>query len=196
MCGETGWYHESCCKASQYLKAIRELPIRSLINVPDDVLNAQFNDLVCRIESLVPTNTNVQNIDSKDIIKSLIKESTECYKGIEMLVQAICCASVKVSVESVIESLISVYEFHIDKLRTVKEDTSEAEIKTAINGPTIAHCDRIVKQAMDQYWMVKTKKNTWHFVRTTNIRDHSQYNVSKVVDKVSNETSKFPFMDA
>ena len=89
-------------KANQYLKAIRKLPIKSLINVPDDVLNAQFNDLVCRIESLVPTNTNVHNIDSKDIIKSLIKESTECCKGIEMLVQAICCASVKVSVESVI----------------------------------------------------------------------------------------------
>lgn len=133
-------------KASQYLKAIRELPIRSLINVPDDVLNAQFNDLVCRIESLVPTNTNVQNIDSKDIIKSLIKESTECYKGIERLVPTICCASVKVSVESVIESLISVYEFHFDKLRTVKEDTSEAEMEIAINGPTIAQCDRIVNK--------------------------------------------------
>ena len=49
-------------KASQYVKAIRELPIRSLINMPDDVLNAQFNDLVCCIELLVPRNTNVQNI--------------------------------------------------------------------------------------------------------------------------------------
>ena len=47
-------------KASQYVKDIRELPIRSFINVPDDVLNTQFNYLVCRIESVVPKNANVQ----------------------------------------------------------------------------------------------------------------------------------------
>ena len=69
-------------------------------------------------------------------------------------------------------------------------------MEIAVNGQTIAHCDQTVKQAINQYWLEKTKKNTWHFVQTTNIRDYFQYNASKVVDKVSNKASKFPFMDA
>jgi hypothetical protein len=80
----------------------------------------------------------------------------ETIKKLRCFVQAIWCASVKVFVESVIESLISVYEFHFNKSRTVKEDTGEAEI--AVNGPTIAHCDPIVRQAMDQYWLDKQRK--------------------------------------
>ena len=74
----------------------------------------------------------------------------------------------------------------------MKVDTTEAEMEIAINCPTVAHCNRIVKQAMDQYWMEKTKKNTWHSVPTTNIRDHC----IKSVDNISEETSKFHFMDA
>lgn len=112
------------------------------------------------------------------------------YKGIEMLVQAICCAPLKVSVESVIKSVLSVYECHFAKLRTEKEDTSEAEMEIAVNGPTVAHCDRRFKHALDLYWL----ENTWHFLRTTNIRDHFQYDVSKVV--VSHEPLKSPFMAA
>lgn len=55
-----------------------------------------------------------------------------------MLVQAIYCTPVKVSVESVIESLIIVYECHFYKLRPVRKNTTEAEMEIAVNCPTIA----------------------------------------------------------
>ena len=56
--------------------------------MPNNVLHAQCNNLGSCIESFVPKNTDTRNIDSKDIIKALIKESSGYYKVIEMLVQA------------------------------------------------------------------------------------------------------------
>ncbi|CAB4030237.1 Hypothetical predicted protein [Paramuricea clavata] len=76
-------------KADQYVKSIRELPVRSVASVPDNVLYAQFHDLVARIKSLVPMNTDTKNINSKDIIKVLINESCGNYKEIEKFVQAV-----------------------------------------------------------------------------------------------------------
>ena len=52
----------------------------------------------------------------------------------------------KVSVELVTKSLISVYELYFDKLRTVKEDTSEAEIEIVVNGLIVVYCNQLLNR--------------------------------------------------
>ena len=63
----------------------------------------------------------------------------------------------KHSCESVLESFVSRYENHFDVRRSTDEDTSNQEFEIALNGPNLAHCDTVVKEAMDQYWKSKYK---------------------------------------
>jgi hypothetical protein len=42
---------------------------------------------------------------SKELIKLFLRGDKELYKGIEMIIYSICVSAVKISVESVIESL-------------------------------------------------------------------------------------------
>ena len=50
---------------------------------------------------------------------------------------SICCAAIKVSVESNVESLVSRYETHFDKSRQLSEESAMEEMMIAENGPTL-----------------------------------------------------------
>ena len=64
------------------------------------------------------------------------------YKGIEMIIHSICVSAVKVSVESVIESLTSKFEIHFNKFRNMNEDTAYNEMMVGVNGPLSVQCDK------------------------------------------------------
>ena len=36
---------------------------------------------------------------------------------------------------------------------------SLTELEIAVNGPSLAHCDTVVREAMDHYWREKSKEN-------------------------------------
>ena len=75
-----------------------------------------------------------------------------------MIMQALAVSSVKVSCESVLES-VSKYEIHFDERRNLSEIGANEEFEIAMNGPNVANCDNVVKAAMDKYWLSKNKKN-------------------------------------
>ena len=56
-----------------------------------------------------------------------------------------------------LESFDSRYENHFDSRRPTDEDTSKQEFEIAVNGPNMVHCDRVVCEAMDKYWIEKSK---------------------------------------
>ena len=56
-----------------------------------------------------------------------------------------------------LESIVSKYENHFDQRRNTDEDTSRPEFEISINGPNFAHCDTVVKEAMDAYWRLEEK---------------------------------------
>ena len=49
------------------------------------------------------------------------------------------------------------YENHFDARRSTDEDTSNQEFEIAVNGPSLAHCETVVSEAMDLYWRDKSK---------------------------------------
>ena len=99
----------------------------------------------------------LKSTDAKVLIKKFFDPKKKLYHGIEMIMKA----SVKMSCESVLESLVSIYKNYFDARRNMNEEnTSEA-----LNGPNLAHSTSIIKEAMDSYW--KPKGSPWHFFRTS-----------------------------
>ena len=58
-------------------------------------------------------------------------------------------STVKVSVESVVESLVSRYENHFISSRQISVDHSLEEINITENGPLLYHADLLLKRAVN-----------------------------------------------
>ena len=81
----------------------------------------------------------------------------DLYSGIEPTMQSIVTAAVKISVESVVESLVSRYETHIDSNRQLNVSNALEEMEIAENGPELVHADKIITSAMNKYWQDKSR---------------------------------------
>ena len=92
-----------------------------------------------------------------------MSSSPSMYEGIELVLRATFEASIKLSVESVAESVISVYNLHNSKLRPINEETGDDELFVVYNGPEMAEADEILKEALDLHFK---DSRGWHF--TTN----------------------------
>ena len=112
-----------------------------------------------------------------------------------MTVHALVCASVKVSVESVVESLVSRYETHFHKKGGLGEKNAMDGMEIAENGPSEFKADRLLTAAMNRYWKTETKSGQWHFSRQSshNILDYGS--CGKTSMKVLQQSSKYPVMD-
>ena len=114
-----------------------------------------------------------------------------------MVMQAIAVCSVKHSCESVLESFVSRYENHFDSRRSTDEETSNQEFEIAVNGPSLAHCDTVVREAMDHYWRGKSKDGVgeWHFYKTSVLEKLGKYKEnSKVLNRMLSNKNNLPFM--
>ena len=134
----------------------------------------------------------LKKMDSKDIIVKFLNSEAKLFCGIELILQAIAVASIKISVESIAESFISEYNRRDDKLRTLSEDAAEFEMEIAKNGPVMAECDSVVKEGLDLYFNTKTKSKKWNFITRSGAVDGNL--VGKRVSKILGESSRLPFM--
>ena len=101
-------------------------------------------------------------------------------------------ASVKISVESVVEILASRYENHFTSSRQGTEEHAPEEMIIAENGPLLQHADSIPEKAMENYWKSRGKDCEWHFIRRSkNIRSYTG-DSSKVVGRMFDNISKLP----
>ena len=58
-----------------------------------------------------------------------------------MIIHGILVASIKVSVESVAESIISRYNLCNSDIRQIVEDSAQEEMMISSNGPSLGECD-------------------------------------------------------
>ena len=105
---------------------------------------------------------------------------------IDILIQA----TLSISVESVVESWISVLEHNSSKSRNLGLGAIDAEMIVAINGPAVAHCQGIVKDS-----------GCWRQCKNVNLHVSKGrgalklYKVSKAVDALNNrEPERCKFM--
>ena len=134
-------------------------------------------------------------LDSKEIIQSTLKkENIALFRNVKFIIHLIRVACVKVSVKSVVESLVSRYEKQFYSSRQPTEQHSLDEMIIAENGPLLHHADEMLERAMNQYWRVANRDGKWHFLRRTEDIHSYTGNCSKVVGKLLDQKSKLPFM--
>ena len=73
-------------------------------------------------------------------------------------------SSIKLSVERVAESVISVYNLHNNQLRNTGEERANDGKFVAFNGPDIGEAEGVLKQALDDNF--KSSRTGWHFTQT------------------------------
>ena len=97
-------------------------------------------------------------LDSKEIIESILKkENISLFRNVKVNIHPI-------SVESVVESLVSRYEKHFNSSRqpTLQHSLDEMII-AAENRPLLHHADEILERVINQYWRVGNRDGKWHF---------------------------------
>jgi hypothetical protein len=135
-----------------------------------------------------------KSLTSKNMIRAFLNTTTGLAKDVEVIVHCMSVAAVKVSVESVVESLVSRYQNHFtaDRLGTEESHALE-EMMIAENGPVLQHADSVIEAAMESYW--KEKKTGWHFVRISEKIKSYTGDSSKVIGRLLETRSKLPFME-
>lgn len=160
----------------QFLESTRKLT-GTLNDISDLEMKENFGKFLKALESK-RKDIEEEKLDSK----SLICSEEDVFSGIELTLHSNPTAAVKVSVESVVENLVSRYENHFDKKRQLKETCALDEMEIAENGPELVHADSIFSRVMNKYWHEMSQAGTWHFChKTDDIRTF--YKNSKVVEK-------------
>ena len=180
-----------------FLNAVRNIT-GSVATVDDGDLMNHYRMFVANLENLfIKSCKKIDRLilDSKEIIQSILKkENIALFRNAKVIIHLTCVACVKVSVESVVESLVSRYEKHFDSSRQPTKQHSLDEIIIAENEPLLHHADEILERAMNQYWRVANRDGKWHFLlRTEDTHSYigncsSRVVVGKVVGEVVGPT--------
>ena len=98
---------------------------RNLRIIDKEVIENQFRVFLNRLQNETKSrpSDDLEKSDPKHLIQRFIKNE-HLYAGIEMVMQATAVAAVKMSVESIAESFISIYNLHNNKLRPIGEETA------------------------------------------------------------------------
>ena len=91
----------------------------------------------------------MQSISSMSILKDFFKTEFKLFEGVELVLHAMSCAAVKVSVESVVETIVSQYEIHFYKNRGLNEENAMQEMTIAENGPLIFKANSVLFAEMN-----------------------------------------------
>ena len=110
------------------------------------------------------------------------------YKGIELIIQACAVGAIKISVESVAESMISKYNIQNSNIRPIGEDTAEHEMMIVYNGPEIGEADDVLMEALQLHF--KDNPKGIHF-DTHNIFRSNALTVQNILSK----KSRLPLFD-
>ena len=133
-------------------------------------------------------------MDPKELIKKFLDPAGQLYKNVELIMQALSVCAVKHSCESVLESFVSCYENHFDSRRNTEKGSTNEEFEIATNGPNIANCDGVVKEAMNLYW--SSSGGSWHFFRSSVVEKLKSFRGdSEVMDRIMSTENSLPFMN-
>ena len=92
------------------------------------------------MEDLVE-DIDANDLKSLDILRSFLNTNQKLYENVEIIIHILCVAATTMSVESVVESWVSIYEAHSNKHRPISNERAEQEICVAVNGPLLQHAD-------------------------------------------------------
>ena len=164
----------------------------------DDLLKL-FREYACVLEEVFVESRgsmfDVSKLQNRQLVQFMIgSEGAKEFEKVRVIVHVILVACVKVSVESIVESLVSRYENHFTAARQLTEENSLNEMIISENGPNLHDADGILERALNNYWSAKSENGKWHFIRLGDDIKNYLGGSSKVIGKMLSEPSKLPFM--
>ena len=134
-----------------FIKAVKNIIIRSLLDLPENALEKQYTEFLRRLEKLTVKYKieELETLDAKELIKNFFDPVGKLFAGIEMVMQAIAVSAVKQSCESILESMVSKYEHHFNSQRNMAEDNINKAFFLAVNGLIVLG---IVKVSLKSLW--------------------------------------------
>ena len=150
--------------------------------------SAQYDKLAS--VTLLPDS---EDFSSMELMVEVMNTEGKFYKGCEPVVGILVQAAAMKSVESVVESWISVLEHHSNKSRNLSADMIQTEMSIAINGPAVQHSEGIVQESMRRYWGGTRNLKDGHFTRKS--QNIKSYMVSEAVDSLNNIRKKNELME-
>ena len=129
----------------RFLASAVEVDTELLQRADKQELRVQYREYLKRLEILskVPANRELSDMELLELF--LHPDNKQLYENVEAVLSVMARAALLISVESVVESWISVMEHHASQRRTLGEMMLHEEMVIAINGPILVHCDSIVK---------------------------------------------------
>ena len=170
---------------TRFSKAAKDLHIPGLEYIKDEVLLHQYRNFM-RI--LVELSDKNKKVDPKQILIQLFDEKLKYYQDIQLVLHIASYAATKSSVESVMESIVSSYEYSSDSRKGFKEDSINDVFEIISNGPSPTNCDTVVESALDKYFE-KNQTKSWHFIT------EKVFKKSETIMRLENQKSSLPFME-
>ena len=143
-------------RSNRFLFAVRKVT-NTVSSIADEEITKCYRHFLRKLETFFE-GKDIKLLDSVKIIQ-LILQTDHLFCDVEIIVHCICTAAIKISVESVVESLVSRYEKHFDSSRQMKEENALEEMLIAENGPLLHHADPLLERAMVKYWKTKAKNS-------------------------------------
>ena len=98
----------------------------------------------CRRLEMISRDSSSHKLSDMEVFERFLKEEA-LYEGLETVFSVMVKAGLLISVESVVESWISVMEHHASQRRRLGEAMIHEQMVIAINGPELEHYDSILK---------------------------------------------------
>ena len=156
-------------------------------------MRIQYRNFVESI-SEIGEQENSENLTSIEIVVMMMNTEQKRWRGCEAAMDIVCQAATMKTVESVVESWVSVLEHHSSKSRSLKAETIQREMMISENGPQVQHSQTVVEESMKLYWSKLSTSNLkqGHFTRRS--EKVKSYFVSKSVDSLNSVPIKTPFI--
>ena len=147
----------------------------SVDHIPTEALKECYQNFLKAFEKYIE-DKEVDNIDSKTVIKDFMKSDDKLYLGNELIIHCLLAMAVKYSLESIVESLISRYQVHFDKSHQLGEEKAHMEMFVSMNGPVLVRADPLLKRAMDKFFKDKNPRGdgAWRMYHSDETRFYPQ----------------------
>ena len=174
-----GAVHVASIKWKRFVQACKYFEPDFVMRMHMDDLRLQFREFYRRLEDMSQERGSTE-LTSLDILGRFFSSKTGLSKDVEGVLSFLAQAAVSTSVESILESWVSVIEHHSPSTRVLSDDRLQYESNVAINGPDVVHADSIIKEAMRDYWSKSKRRGDQdgHFIRRdSNIKERIQLSV-------------------
>ena len=143
ICDQKGSVMVRLDETKKFLNVVRNIT-GSVATVDEGDLMNHYRMFVANLETLFVKSCKKIDRLILDIFQSILKkENIALFRNAKVFIHLTCVACVKVSAESVVESLVSRYEKHFDSSRQPTKQDSLDEIIIAENEPLLHHADEI-----------------------------------------------------